>query len=81
VPWLHCQKIAVLRVLGSVVIQFYVGECTPSVGQALFVNVYQYYVIFFTVVRKADSIFICVSNWESDKKWSGANVRCLHGRR
>jgi len=31
VPWLHCQKYCWPRVLGSVVIQLYAGECTPSV--------------------------------------------------
>jgi len=35
VPWLHSQKNAGLRVLGSVVIQLYAGECTPSVDQVL----------------------------------------------
>jgi len=31
VSWLRCQKNCWLRVLGSVVIQLYAGECTPSV--------------------------------------------------
>jgi len=30
-PWLHCQKIAGLEYMVSVVIQLYAGECTPSV--------------------------------------------------
>jgi len=34
-PWLHCQKNFWPRVLGSVVIQLYIDECTPSVDQAL----------------------------------------------
>jgi len=35
VSWLRCQKICWIRVLGSVVIQLYAGECTPSVDRAL----------------------------------------------
>jgi len=37
VPWLHCQKIAGLDYMGSVVIQRYAGECT-SVDSALVVE-------------------------------------------
>jgi len=37
VPWLHWQKNCWHRVLGSVVIQLYAGECTPSVDRALIV--------------------------------------------
>jgi len=34
--WPHCQENAGLyRVLGSVAIQLYVGECTPSVDPGL----------------------------------------------
>jgi len=35
VPWLHCQKNCWPTVLGSVAIQLYAGECTPSVDRAL----------------------------------------------
>jgi len=34
VPWLDRQKNCWPRVLGSVVIQLYAGECTPSVDRA-----------------------------------------------
>jgi len=34
VSWLRCQKIFWPRVLSSDVIQFYAGECTPSLDKA-----------------------------------------------
>jgi len=35
VPWLPLQKNCWPKVLGSVVIQLYAGECTPSIDRCL----------------------------------------------